>query len=64
MKKVMFSYPNSGGHKVMSEFNVEALKGQTLALVGPSGSGKSTTIQLLERYYDVVDGSVVSSWNY
>lgn len=47
----------------MSEFNVEALKGQTLALVGPSGSGKSTTIQLLERYYDVVDGSVVSFRN-
>lgn len=34
-------------------------KGQTLALVGSSGCGKSTSIQLLERFYDPVEGQVV-----
>lgn len=36
--------------------NVEP--GQTLALVGSSGCGKSTAISLIERFYDVDDGSV------
>jgi ABC-type multidrug transport system fused ATPase/permease subunit len=57
---VCFSYPNSGAHLVLNCMNVEAKQGQTLALVGPSGCGKSTSIQLLERYYDVIAGSVVS----
>ena len=30
--------------------------GEHVALVGYSESGKSTIIQLIERYYDVVDG--------
>lgn len=34
--------------------------GQTLALVGQSGCGKSTSVQLLERFYDPDEGSVVS----
>jgi ABC-type multidrug transport system fused ATPase/permease subunit len=37
--------------------NIEA--GQTVALVGPSGCGKSTAVQLIERFYDPADGSVL-----
>ena len=29
-----------------------------MALVGPSGCGKSTAIQLLERFYDVLGGTI------
>lgn len=36
-------------------------KGQTLALVGSSGCGKSTSMQLLERFYDPVEGQVVKT---
>lgn len=53
-----FAYPNSVKNLVLNKFNVEANAGETVALVGPSGSGKSTSIQLLERYYDVLAGNV------
>ena len=48
-------------------FDVEA--GQTLALVGQTGSGKSTVAKLINRIYDVNQGSVtvdgvdVRDWN-
>ena len=32
--------------------------GQTVALVGSSGCGKSTTVQLLQRFYDPLQGRV------
>ena len=31
-----------------------------MALVGTSGCGKSTTVSLVERFYDVINGAVVS----
>jgi ATP-binding cassette subfamily B (MDR/TAP) protein 1 len=33
--------------------------GKTAALVGESGSGKSTVVGLVERFYDVTQGSVL-----
>ena len=32
--------------------------GENLAIVGTTGSGKSTLIRLLNRFYDIPDGSV------
>ena len=45
---------------MLNELSVKVKQGQTLALVGQSGCGKSTTIQLIERFYDVTGGKVVS----
>lgn len=32
--------------------------GETVALVGSSGNGKSTCIQLLQRFYDPIEGRI------
>lgn len=32
--------------------------GQMIGVVGPTGSGKSTLLRLIQRYYDVQDGSI------
>ena len=37
---------------------MRANKGQTVALVGASGCGKSTVVQLIQRFYDPLGGSV------
>ncbi|KAF1747318.1 hypothetical protein GCK72_023780 [Caenorhabditis remanei] len=58
MRGVYFAYPNRRRQLILNNFNMSANFGQTVALVGPSGCGKSTTIQLIERYYDAICGSV------
>jgi subfamily B ATP-binding cassette protein MsbA len=45
--------------KVLKDFSLEVVKGQTVALVGQSGSGKSTIANLLTRFYDVNEGSIL-----
>ena len=52
---VWFKYQNDW---VLRDINLEVKVGQTVALVGQSGSGKSTMIDLLPRFYDVVEGSI------
>ncbi|KOB68894.1 ATP-binding cassette sub-family B member 1 [Operophtera brumata] len=43
---------------VLKGVSLSVKRGQSAALVGHSGCGKSTIIQLLSRYYDVIEGSV------
>jgi subfamily B ATP-binding cassette protein MsbA len=38
--------------------DLEARRGETVALVGPSGGGKSTILNLIARFYDVTGGEV------
>ncbi|XP_061383690.1 ATP-dependent translocase ABCB1-like [Danaus plexippus] len=58
LKNVVFHYPSRPDVPVLKGVNLSVQKGQSVALVGHSGCGKSTIIQLLSRYYDVIDGSV------
>jgi ATP-binding cassette, subfamily B (MDR/TAP), member 1 len=45
--------------KILRGLTVTVKNGQTVALVGSSGCGKSTVIQLLQRFYDPLEGSVL-----
>jgi subfamily B ATP-binding cassette protein MsbA len=53
---VWFAYNNE---PVLKDINLKIKKGQTLAIVGKSGSGKSTASDLLPRFMDVDQGSVL-----
>jgi subfamily B ATP-binding cassette protein MsbA len=44
---------------VLKNFSLTIPKGKTVALVGQSGSGKSTIANLITRFYDVNEGSIL-----
>ncbi|MBP5363606.1 MAG: ABC transporter ATP-binding protein [Ruminococcus sp.] len=44
--------------EILHDISFTLNKGKCIAIVGPSGSGKSTLINLIPRFYDVIDGSV------
>ena len=58
-KNVSFAYPSKPDIMVLKNLNLNIKTGQKVALVGPSGCGKSTVIQLLQRYYDPVEGEIL-----
>ena len=58
MNEAEFIYPSRPNVPVLEGLSVSVKSGQTLALVGPSGCGKSTVVSLIERFYDVLKGSV------
>ncbi|MDE5419011.1 ABC transporter ATP-binding protein/permease [Labilibaculum sp. DW002] len=55
-RNVAFSY--NGEKQVLKNINLEIPKGKTVALVGQSGSGKTTFVDLLPRFYDVIEGGI------
>lgn len=57
-ENVDFAYPDSEA-KVLSNINLSANVGETIALIGSTGSGKSTLINLMVRFYDVTKGRVL-----
>ncbi len=44
---------------LIDDLDLEALPGQTVAIVGPTGAGKTTLVNLLMRFYDL-DGGAIS----
>ena len=55
LEKVSFRYAEEW---VLRDVDLTIRKGQTVALVGHSGSGKSTLVDLIPRFYDVVEGRI------
>lgn len=53
---VTFGYDE--GKTVLRDITFEAKKGRTVAIVGPTGSGKTTIINLLNRFYDIEEGTI------
>ncbi|XP_018312315.1 ATP-binding cassette sub-family B member 8, mitochondrial isoform X2 [Mycetomoellerius zeteki] len=58
-KDINFSYPTRPDHVILKNFNLHIPAGKTVAIVGTSGNGKSTLAVLLERFYDVDEGSII-----
>ncbi|KAL0079202.1 P-loop containing nucleoside triphosphate hydrolase protein [Phycomyces blakesleeanus] len=58
-KDVQFTYPTRPDVPILKCLNLKIRSGQTVAFVGPSGSGKSTSVQLLQRFYDPINGQVL-----
>ncbi|KAI7903328.1 P-loop containing nucleoside triphosphate hydrolase protein [Cokeromyces recurvatus] len=57
-KNVMFKYPTRPDLTILKDLSLKIEPGMTVAFVGPSGSGKSTSVQLVQRFYDPLSGSV------
>ncbi|MCL2603968.1 MAG: ABC transporter ATP-binding protein/permease [Defluviitaleaceae bacterium] len=53
---VSFRYTDD--QEVLKDISVEIKPGERVALVGPTGVGKTTFVNLLNRFYDPVEGSI------
>lgn len=59
-RDVSFRYQNDGeGDDVLSHISFSAKPGSFVALVGGTGTGKSSLVNLIPRFYDVSEGSVL-----
>ena len=56
-KDVCFSYED--GVQILNKVSFTAKPGETYAIVGPTGAGKSTIVNLISRFYNVNEGSVL-----
>ena len=57
LEEVSFGYEPQ--RPVLRQVSLEALPGQTIALVGPTGVGKSTLVSLILRFFDPWSGRVL-----
>ncbi|XP_066256417.1 ATP-dependent translocase ABCB1-like [Euwallacea similis] len=57
-KGVKFHYPSRKDVPILQGLTLNIKAGETVALVGSSGCGKSTVLQLVQRFYDPIEGQV------
>lgn len=48
----------AGGKTILQDIDLHIAAGQKLGIMGTTGSGKTSLINLLNRFYDVTDGTV------
>lgn len=57
-RDVSFSYPGSD-QMVLKHINLTIHPGETVAIMGATGCGKSSLVDLIPRFYDASEGSVL-----
>jgi len=57
-RNVSFRYPDAE-EDVLHDITFTARAGETTAFIGSTGCGKSTVVNLIPRFYDVTEGSVL-----
>ncbi|MBR5514608.1 MAG: ABC transporter ATP-binding protein [Clostridia bacterium] len=57
-ENVVFSYPGTKGRPVLNGVDLKINKGEYIAVLGATGSGKTSLVNLIQRFYDVNEGSV------
>ena len=45
--------------KVLEDVSFQVNPGETIALVGPTGAGKTTIVNLISRFYDIEEGTIL-----
>ncbi len=58
-RNVDFSYTNNPSNLNLHGLNLHIRSGETIGIVGGTGEGKSTFVQLIPRFYDVLNGEVL-----
>src|SRR5262245_30840895 len=58
-RDVSFHYGEGFDLPALEDVSFKVCAGETVAVVGLSGAGKSTLINLIPRFYDVVEGAVL-----
>jgi len=56
LRNVSFSY--DGVRRVLKNVSMDIAPGEMVGLAGPSGGGKTTLVNLICRFYDVLDGEI------
>ncbi len=52
------SFHKADNYEILKDISFEVPAGKTLGIMGATGAGKTSIVQLLQRMYDVTDGSI------
>lgn len=58
-RNVDFSYTKDKNNLTLHGINLKIRSGESIGVIGGTGEGKSTLVQLIPRFYDVLDGEVL-----
>lgn len=56
---VSFAYSDEPDQLILKDVSFHVNPGETIALVGPTGAGKTTIVNLISRFYEAQEGSIL-----